>query len=119
MPGRIFRTPPTIPSEEWRAPTLLNGWSNFGGGADTAGYRKDPLGRVDLKGLVLAGNVGSAVLFLPAGYRPAANKFFVAANGSAMGRISVDASGAVIATHVPNPGSGLSLENVDFSVEAA
>ena len=58
----------------WTAPTLLNSWTNFGGSLEPAGYLKDPLGFVHLRGvssrLVLLALRRSR---LPAGYRPGAD----------------------------------------------
>lgn len=59
------------PPPVWIAPTLLNSWTNAGGPYNPAGYFKDILGFVHLRG-VIANGVGGAVFFnLPAGYRPA------------------------------------------------
>lgn len=52
----------------WITPTLLNGWVNYGGGFSEAGYFKDVIGIVHLKGVITG---GSGTMFkLPVGYRP-------------------------------------------------
>lgn len=56
----------------WVVPTLINAWTNSGGAFETAGYLRDPLGFVHLKGLVTGGASGSAAFVLPPGYRPGA-----------------------------------------------
>ncbi|MEW6434448.1 MAG: hypothetical protein AB1730_23350 [Myxococcota bacterium] len=54
------------------APTLQGNWVNVNGGWSTAGYLKDPLGFVHLRGLVRKQSAGGTdVLFtLPPGYAP-------------------------------------------------
>lgn len=54
----------------WIAPTLLNGWENFGGLYAPAGYMKDSQGFVHFRGLIRNGAVGQAMFVLPEGYRP-------------------------------------------------
>lgn len=59
----------TIADSGWIAPTLLNGWANFGGGFSPAGYRK--IGnQVMLRGIIGGGTTtSSTILFtLPSGY---------------------------------------------------
>lgn len=101
--------------EAWIAPTLLNGWVNYGSGWDTAGYRKDSSGRVYLKGLVKSGTVNATAFTLPAGYRPPASKMFAAGGPTAQPYVSVGSSGNV---HVPagTDNAWVSLENISFFV---
>lgn len=54
----------------WIAPTLLNGWLNYGNGYNNAGYYKDDLGIVHLRGLIKSGTLAQIVFYLPVGYRP-------------------------------------------------
>ena len=65
-------------SNEWREPTLKNGWTNY---TDTSGgdqtqykvrYSKDATGTVSVEGAMAKGTVGSGVVafVLPEGYRP-------------------------------------------------
>jgi hypothetical protein len=86
-------------STAWVAATLINSWTNFGAPYQTARYRKLRNGQVELQGLVASGAVGTVVLQLPAGFRPAAQlPFAVIANANAAARIDVDASGNVTCT---------------------
>lgn len=56
---------------DWTVPTLLNSWENFPGGVFApAGYYKDALGLVHLRGYVGRGKSGSIAFVLPTGYRP-------------------------------------------------
>jgi hypothetical protein len=60
-------------------PPFQNTWHNFGGGYTTAGFFKDALGIVHLKGTI-SGPAGFPTAFtLPEGYRPAENLFLPAA----------------------------------------
>lgn len=84
------------------APTLLNSWVNFGAPYATAGYYKDPFGRVHLKGHLKSGVIGSAAFTLPAGYRPAERTFVatVAHNGASyiVAVLDVNTDGSVTPT---------------------
>ena len=83
----------TSPDKSWVAPTFQNSWVNYGDVWETAGYRKDALGYVHLKGLVKSGTIGTstAIFTLPAGYRPKTGKalLFVCMSNNAAGRINV------------------------------
>jgi hypothetical protein len=54
-------------------PPFQNGWTNFGRGYSQAGFFKDGLGFVHLKGALSATTNGLTVFTLPLGYRPAEN----------------------------------------------
>jgi hypothetical protein len=77
----------------WIAPTLVNGWINYGGGFAPCGYRK--IGNmVYLRGLLKNGTA-NLMFTLPAGYRPEGLSLFGIEGGGAHGRIDVDVNGAV------------------------
>ena len=62
--------------EDWNAPVLLNSWVNYNAATHTsAGYYRDPLGVVHLRGTVKNGTTtpGTILFALPSGYRPATN----------------------------------------------
>lgn len=103
---------------EWQTPTLLNNWGNYGGGYSDAGYYKDSLGTVHLRGMVKGGTPTSNIFVLPVGYRPLGGHltFPVITSPNVIGRCSVLTSGVVIA----NAGSGdyFSLSGISFRVEA-
>lgn len=102
------------PLEPWNAPTLANGWANFGGGFNPAGYWKDPAGVVHLRGLLASGTLnGAAAMFtLPAGYRPANTEMFVAISNNAVGRVDVRNTGDVVPTIGSN--TNFSLDGMTF-----
>ena len=102
----------------WIAPTLLNGWVNYGTGFETAGYRKTPADEVQFRGLIRDGSMtANTVLFnLPAAYRPARRREFLALQGGgAACRLSLFTSGEVSINGVTS-NAFLSLEQVRFDV---
>jgi transcription termination factor Rho len=77
------------------APTLLNSWTNFGGGYNTAGYYKDQLGFVHLKGMLTGGVLNTAAFTLPVGFRPAARNIYPAMANFLFAVAFVDTNGDV------------------------
>lgn len=57
--------------ENWTPAVFQNAWINYGNNYETAGYMKDDLGFVTLKGMIYNGLMTKAAFVLPAGYRPA------------------------------------------------
>ena len=60
-------------TQTWTAPTLLNGWTNWGSGANPAGHMLTAQGVVRIRGLVMSGgNIGvsNPIFVLPVGRRP-------------------------------------------------
>jgi len=104
-----------IAQEDWIAPNLLNNWVNHGGGFSPAGYMKDSLGFVHLRGLIRLGTIGQIAFTLPAGYRPAYSLVFVVTSNSAFGDVRVVTDGGVN----PTVGSNVwfSLEGIIFKAE--
>jgi hypothetical protein len=92
----------TILSEAFIAPTLLNGFGDYGNGFSATAYFKDKLGQVHLRGLVNnAGSPAGLVIFtLPPGYRPSTSGtlIFMTGNNNNMCRIDITANGNVTAT---------------------
>ena len=58
--------------EAWIPFTFQNGFTNMGTTHPPAGYMKDSLGFVHIRGTVTNGVLGNAIATLPVGYRPAA-----------------------------------------------
>jgi len=59
--------------EDWIAPALLNSWVNYNTAThQPAGYYRDPLGIVRMRGAMKNGTItsGTVLFTLPAGYRP-------------------------------------------------
>ncbi|MCM3242683.1 phage tail protein [Cytobacillus oceanisediminis] len=90
----------STPDRDWITPTLLNGVTNYGSVYETAGYKKNALGDIQLKGFLTGSADGKHLFTLPAGYRPSKLRTLdVWSNSSSgSGRVSVDTDGKVIAT---------------------
>lgn len=103
-----------LASATFTAPTLLNGWANFGGTVERAGFLKDALGFVHLKGVVLGGAVSASIpiFILPAECRPAFDKVFAVDSNNAHGRCTINRDGRVL----PEVGSAtyFSLDGLTF-----
>jgi phage minor structural protein len=100
----------------WIAPTLLNGWVNYGSGYETAGYYKDALGFIHLKGVIKSGTMGAAAFTLPAGYRPSYKKMFIVPTAGGAGRVDIDTSGNVIVVSYGSATNGyVSLDGIEFN----
>jgi hypothetical protein len=104
------------PQSPWVSPALLNGWVNYTQKWNYAGFAKDPLGWVHLRGLVSSGS--GTVFLLPVGCRPIAQVLTggQTSPGGVQARIDVAATGEV------TPGAGtspvwLSLDNISFRAE--
>lgn len=72
-----------------------NSWANFGAGPNVAGYTKDALGWVHLRGAIASGTIGTSAFTLPAGYRPNAKYAFATLSNGAFGAVVVDVDGTV------------------------
>lgn len=59
----------TLHAPSYTAPTLLNGWENFGGGLSTIGYCRFA-GRVWLKGTLKSGTLNTDIFQLPSNCYP-------------------------------------------------
>lgn len=113
----------SIPTQQaWIAPTLINGWGNWpdfspNDGFGSAGYWRDSFGVVQLRGVVRAGSLNSAIFVLPTGFRPPNRLMLIAMSGSSgtvymPARIDIYPSGNVI----QHSGSNyfLSLDGINF-----
>lgn len=104
--------------QAWQVPTFTNSWINY----DTtvfqaAGYMKDSLGFVHLRGLVKNGTVSSAIFTLPAGYRPLKQLLFSAVINGSAGRIDIMPSGVVIPSIIAS-NAYVQLDGFSFIAEA-
>lgn len=95
-------------------------WQNYGGGFSTAGFYRDPFGRVHLRGLVkivaAENDPECAVFTLPPGYRPAESTVFASLAENKFVRVSVyEDLGEVDPEAVPTGGGNfLSLDGISF-----
>jgi hypothetical protein len=102
-----------ITIQGWISLSLTNGWLNYGGGFNAAGYWRDPFGVVHLRGFIKSGALGQAACTLPAGYRPAANEGMATVANGAFGFLQITSAGLVIPSS-PSSNVWFSLDNVTF-----
>ena len=112
-----------VPMEPWHnvgaagEPPLLNGWTNPSPASYGAlGFRKDPYGKVQLRGQVSAGTNNTPPFFLPPGYRPSVGCYFTCLgdNGAAGNYVLVGADGSVSCTRA---GTNLWLNLIEFDTD--
>lgn len=96
-------------------PPFLNGWVNYDTtpGWQHAGFWKDPLGFVHLRGLIKNGTLSTNAFVLPPGHRPlsGAELFAVQSTGS-LGRVDIQSDGSVF-MNVPS-NAYVSLSGITF-----
>lgn len=100
----------------WTAVTPANGWTNVGSPYRAAGFRLID-GKVNLRGVMASGTVGSPMFTLPVGYRPSASVTtgVDSPNTNAAGLLTIASSGTVIYTIGVGP-LRVSLDNVSFDL---
>lgn len=104
----------------WTALTLENSWVNLGGTYATAGYYKDDMSIVRLKGVLKSGTVadGTTIFTLPAGFRPSEDLMFSTISSSATAiqptRVDIMIDGRVIIYNAAN--NYLTINNIQFRV---
>jgi uncharacterized protein with beta-barrel porin domain len=107
-----------IAQGSWIAPTLLNSWVNFGSPWSTAGYYKDTVGNVHLRGTLKSGTINNPCFTLPSGYLPGCNLVYPIYNNSTtdIGGVVVYPNGNV--TCVAGTNVAIYLDNIIFRAEA-
>jgi len=84
-----------IRQDGWRSLPRASNWVNYGGGYNSAGYFKDKMGIVHLRGLIKNGT-GNHMGTLPANCRPLRRELHVVStNPNAAGRVDILADGRV------------------------
>jgi hypothetical protein len=105
----------TIEQPVWTKADLENKWINYNSSYNPAGFFKDSLGIVHLRGLVKGGIIGQTIFKLPAGYRPSFRELFVVCtNPNISGRVDVE-NGNVWA--ITGSSGWLSLDGITFRAE--
>ena len=104
------------PQQDWVAPTLLNSWANYGSANyANAGYMKDSLGFVHLRGSVKSGSLGYAIFTLPTGYKTNSKLTFAVHSNNTIGICTIDTDGSVY----PSGSNAIfSLDGITFKAEA-
>ena len=100
----------------WIVPTFENSWVNYVAGFATAGFFKDTLGFVHLRGLVKNGTVNTIIFTLPVGYRPALNLIYATVASNTFARITVYTNGEV--KQAVGDNGFQSLDGIIFKAEA-
>ncbi|MEH3053976.1 MAG: hypothetical protein PGN13_08215 [Patulibacter minatonensis] len=99
--GKDGATGASVTAGPWQPIQFVNGWGNYGGYFETAAYRKDSLGMVELRGAVARGTAPAAYLplgVLPEGIRPAKDHIFGVLTGpeGVIGRVDVQGNGQIL-----------------------
>jgi len=106
------------PLEAWIAPTLNPGWQNYtvlyGGDFNGAGFCKDIIGFVHLRGLIASALSSGVAFSLPVGYRPSGTGIYAARVLGATGRVDVRPNGEVYGADVAG---WVSLDGITFRAE--
>lgn len=99
--------------EDWIVPAFMNSWTNYETTYNPAGYFKDSLGIVHLRGLVKNGTNNTTIFTLPAGYRPSNRELqAVQTSLNTIGRVDIFADGQV--TVVSGSNGWVSLDGITF-----
>lgn len=102
--------------QDFIAPTLINAWVNYDTSHSLAGYMKDSLGFVHLRGLVKNGSAGN-MFVLPVGYRNTKNQHFAAMAQGAFALIRIDINGTVqVSGHVGT--AYVTVDGITFKADA-
>lgn len=101
----------------WIAPTLLNGWIDYGATFSTAAYRRRN-GITYLDGLIKNGTIGAVVFNLPLRFRPRSlTRLFPSVDGTntANARIDIGDNGDVVV--VAGNNGFVSLAGISFPAD--
>lgn len=95
--------------------TFLNGFTQYAGFLPV-GFRKDPMGRVHLRGMATTGAQGQAIFQLPAGYRPPTGSVLLDTMSNGQGRIDITAADGLV--RVTNYSSWVTLDGLYFDTDS-
>ena len=114
---------PFVQKEKWQAVTFQNSFSDYSTAVfQPTSYKKDPLGRVYLRGLASRGAaaLSTAVFYLPQGYRPAKNSQFAVMANDKFARLEVTSGGVVqvVAADSATWYTYFSLDGISFDTES-
>lgn len=104
--------------EKWQNLAFQSGWRDY---ADTrfhvAEFRKNPLGRVELRGIVTRfSGVTTAIGVLPVGYRAAKGMLFPVVGNAGAGQLTIYSDGLI--EYASGGTTFLSLEGITFDTES-
>jgi hypothetical protein len=92
--------------------SFTNSWTNYNSSYNSAGYYKDALGVVHLRGMISSGTMGNSAFTLPSGYRPGKILLRVVASNGAFGDVYIRPDGTVSPTVGNN--AYVSLDGLSF-----
>ena len=98
----------------WITPTMANSWVRYDTTYDNAGYFKDSMNFVHLRGLIRSGTA-STVFQLPVGYRPLMRKIFPSVSNQTISRTDVRPDGWIEFSAYNN--AWVSMEGITFRAE--
>jgi hypothetical protein len=104
----------------WYTPTFTNSWVAFGNaGYQNPQYRRNSMGRVEMRGLMKSGTVNTQAFLLPAGFRPVNGEIFITGASGGVADLRVFASGEVrVSGYFAGGTNGsVSLGGVTFTAE--
>jgi len=117
--GSSSYTVATLTIPLWAPLNLTSGWTDYGGGYETAAYTRTKAGFVMLKGLIkksTAPTGGETIAVLPSDYRPAGGALLFGTStgisGNSWGRVDVWPSGQILLSYGTN--SWFSLDSIHF-----
>lgn len=93
----------TVPIDPWHIvgsvgePAFQNSWTTIAG-YQVPAFRKDPLGRVWIKGVIQSGVAGQPCFVLPSGYWPKTTTAIYASSSSNALRIDISTTGQVVSS---------------------
>jgi hypothetical protein len=99
-------------------PAFQNSYNNYdAANYPAAAFRKDPLGKVQLRGLLTTGTASAAAFTLPAGYRPLKQMIFISqASSPNYCRVDIYTTGAVFVSGMA-VNSWVSLDLIEFDTD--
>ncbi len=127
VPGPAGAPGDAAAPEPWKALPFIGAWRNYDPAWASPAYRKDPRGRVTLKGLAAKASGGPTsdepIAVLPPGYRPSERLVFAIATGSnpsgqVYGRLDLLPNGQLNwMSGATGEGHFVSLETIGFWAE--
>ena len=103
-----------LEQQAWQSVSFQNSWVNYGeAGYNVAGYFKDSMGVVHLRGLIKSGTIARAAFTLPVGYRPPGKELIGTISNNGAGRVDVEVDGKVV-PRTPSHNAWVSLDGLSF-----
>jgi hypothetical protein len=113
---------PFVQPEAWKFVVFQNSFVDYKADFHRVAYRKNPLGRVELRGLVnrSAASLNSVIFNLPVGYRPAKDCMFMVSAADLAARLDIRPDGTVTMRSAVSATwfNYFSLEGITFDTEA-